>query len=70
MKVLYDPISRMFTLEVDEDNSVFEGTLTHIMSVLRTKYKLNPALAREVCTKAIADIGAPVDVDVIRRYIP
>lgn len=69
MQVIYDPISKMFSLCLEED-VIFLGPTSHAIALLQKKYKLSYPLAKEVCTKAIADIGAPVDVNVIRRYIP
>ena len=66
MNLYYDRISKMFTLET-EDEVIFLGPLTHTLVLLRKKYELSADEAREGTLRAIFNAGFPVDIDNVKR---
>ena len=69
MYLLYDRISKMFTLEDHESGEVeFLGPITHSQSKLRVEHGLTPSQAREAVLQAVFNMGAPVDLDFVKRF--
>jgi hypothetical protein len=65
MYLSYDRISKVFTLE-NEEEVEFLGPITHAQIKLR-HYGFSASQAREAVLQAIFNTGAPVDLDAVRR---
>lgn len=59
----------MFTLEDQEEGEVtFLGPITHAQSKLRVEHDLTPSQAREAVLQAVFNMGAPVDLEFVKRF--
>jgi hypothetical protein len=73
MQLIYDRLSKMFTLEnpeadEDEDEVVFLGPFSHALSMLRsTKYGFTESQAREGVLQAFLNSGFSVDMDIVKK---
>jgi hypothetical protein len=65
MYLYYDRISKTFTLETEESVE-FLGPMTHALVKLREK-GLTCSQAREAALQAVFNMGAPVNLDWIRK---
>ena len=65
MFLFYDRISRCFTLETSEEVE-FLGPITHAQAKLREK-GLTCSQAREATLQAVFNMGAPVNLDWVRK---
>lgn len=66
MYLYYDRVSKMFTLDANDDGVVFLGPITHALVMLRS-YGLTDSQAREATLQAVFNMGAAVDLATIRR---
>lgn len=72
MKLIYDRLSKMFTLEnpeaeEDEDLVVFLGPFEHALSLLKNKYELTDSQAREGVLQAFFHSGFPVCLEIVKK---
>jgi hypothetical protein len=65
MYLYYDRVSKMFTLDTGDD-VVFLGPMTHTLVNLRS-YGLTDSQAREAALQAVFNMGAAVDLAIVRR---
>lgn len=69
MYLLYDRVSEMVTLENPVAGEVeFLGPLTNAQSKLKVEHGLTPSQAREAVLQAFFNMGAPVDLDFVKRF--
>jgi len=66
MYLYYDRVSKMFTLDAGDTGVVFLGPITHALVLLRS-YGLTDSQAREAALQAVFNMGAAVDLVIVRR---
>ena len=66
MHLYYDRVSKMFTLDTEEDVE-FLGPITNALVVLRHKFELTPSQAREATLQAFFNGGDAVCLDDVKR---
>ena len=68
MFLYYDRVSKMFTLNLgDEDGVTFLGPITNALVTLKSKYKLSDSQAREAVLQAFFNMGDSVDISTIKK---
>lgn len=65
MKLYYDRLSRMFSLDM-LDSVAFLGGITHALLKLK-EFGLTDSQAREATLQAVFNMGGPVDIDMIKK---
>ena len=67
MYLYYDRVSKQFTLDAGDDGVVFLGPITNALVLLRSSYGLTDSQAREATLQAVFNMGAAVDISVVRK---
>ena len=67
MRLYYDRVSKMFTLDLGDNEGVaFLGPITNTLVSLK-KYGLTDSQAREATLQAVFNMGDSVDLEIIKK---
>lgn len=68
MFLYYDRVSKMFTLDLGDDEGViFLGPITNALVNLKRTYGLTDSQAREAVLQAVFNMGDSVDIATVKK---